>query len=255
MKIALYGRAVFGISAALFGVITLMWHDPDTWQSLYRILRWPLGPAIGDVLMVLLVAAGFLLVVPRGVQIGSRVLVALFTLFSLVCIVGIFKAPKVFGEYDSVFEQISMLSGALAIVATTLVVSARPARLITVARIGYGLSLVSFMLAQIIYLGLTTPLVPKWLPPNPTFWAWFTTVAFGLAAVATLLNLRARLALGLSALMLALFGLIVWVPALIAHPESHNNWSEFALNSLIMAAAWVIANAMGSVNRRSSIVL
>jgi hypothetical protein len=30
---------VFGASAILFGVIALMWHDPDTWQTLTEISR------------------------------------------------------------------------------------------------------------------------------------------------------------------------------------------------------------------------
>ncbi|HEY3677051.1 MAG TPA: hypothetical protein VGK84_13770 [Candidatus Tumulicola sp.] len=248
-----YGRAVFGISSVLFGVLTLMWHDFDTWQSLFRILRWPGGTVVGDVLMIALIAGGVLVAIPRGVHLGSRILAVLFALFTIVCIFGIFKAPKIFGEYDGVFEQVAMLSAAIAIVATTLVDTARSARLLTFARIGYGLSLISFMLAQIIYFGLTAPLVPKWLPPNQTFWAWATTVAFGLAAVAVLLNIRARLALGLTAVMLAVFGLVVWVPALIAHPESHNDWSEFAFNALIMAAAWVTADSVGRSAKRLTI--
>jgi hypothetical protein len=253
MKSLSIGRVAFGASAVLFGVLTLMWHDFDTWQSLFRILRWPAGTVIGDALMLALIAGGILVAIPRGVHIGSRILVALFALFTIVCIFGIVKAPKIFGEYDGVFEQVAMLSAAISIVAATLLDSSRSARLLTFARIGYGVSLISFMLAQIIYFGMTTPLVPKWLPPNQTFWAWATTVAFGLAAVGVLLNIRARLALGLTALMLAVFGLVVWVPALIAHPESHNNWSEFAFNALIMAAAWVTASAVGRSAKRLTI--
>ena len=249
-----YGRAIFGISAVLFGVLTLMWHDFDTWQSLFRILRWPAGTVIGDALMIALIVGGVSIVVSRGVHAGSRILAAIFAIFTVVCILGVFKAPKIFGVYDGVFEQVSMLSAAIALIATTLVDPLRSTRLLTFARIGYGVSLISFMLAQIIYFGLTAPLVPKWLPPNQTFWAWATTVAFGLAAVAVLLNIRARLALALTAAMLAVFGLAVWVPALIAHPESHNNWSEFAFNALIMAAAWVTASAFhGRSPKRSTI--
>jgi hypothetical protein len=29
----LYGRIVFGASAVLFGVIAVLWHDADTWQT------------------------------------------------------------------------------------------------------------------------------------------------------------------------------------------------------------------------------
>jgi len=43
-------------------------------------------------------------------------------------------------------------------------------------------------------------------------WAILTTIAFALAAVATLINRQARLAIRLMALMLALFGVLVWIP-------------------------------------------
>jgi hypothetical protein len=35
---------------------------------------------------------------------------------------------------------------------------------------------------------------------------------------------------------------LVWIPRLIAHPEAHNNWSEFALTSLITGAVWMVAD-------------
>jgi hypothetical protein len=46
MKTALYGRIVFGASAVLFGVIALMWYDPDTWQTLRHIWSLPFGTII-----------------------------------------------------------------------------------------------------------------------------------------------------------------------------------------------------------------
>ena len=46
----------------------------------------------------------------------------------------------------------------------------------------------------------------------------------------------------LMTLMLALFGVLVWIPRLIAHPEAHGNWSEFGLTLLITGAAWMVAD-------------
>jgi hypothetical protein len=43
-------------------------------------------------------------------------------------------------------------------------------------------------------------------------------------------------------LMLVLFALLVWVPRLITRPESHGNWSEFALTLLITGACWTVAD-------------
>ena len=42
-------------------------------------------------------------------------------------------------------------------------------------------------------------------------------------------NRQGRVALRLMTLMLALFGMLVWILRLIAHPETHLNWSEFGL--------------------------
>jgi hypothetical protein len=74
------------------------------------------------------------------------------------------------------------------------------------------------------------------------FWAILTTIAFTLAAVAILINRQARLAMRLMTLMLALFGVLVWIPLLVARPEAHLNWSEFALTFLITGAAWMVAD-------------
>jgi len=42
---ALYGRIFFGASAVLFGVLALMWHDANTWQTCNY-----LEPAFGTVI-------------------------------------------------------------------------------------------------------------------------------------------------------------------------------------------------------------
>jgi hypothetical protein len=67
-----------------------------------------------------------------------------------------------------------------------------------------------------------------------------TTIAFALAAISILINRYARLAMRLMMLMLALFGVLVWIPRLIAHPEAQLNWSEFGLPFLITGAAWTV---------------
>ena len=74
------------------------------------------------------------------------------------------------------------------------------------------------------------------------FWAIITTTAFALAAIAILINRQARLAMRMMTLMLGLFGVLVWVPHLIAHPEAHFNWSECAETFLVTGAAWTVAD-------------
>jgi hypothetical protein len=188
------------------------------------------------------IAGGLLLLYPRAARTASIVLGDVYVVFSLACIPGIIAAPSVFAQYDGFFEQFCLLCGAIAVYAATQKDAAGPSR---VARIGLGLCAISFMLAQAIYLNVTAALVPKWIPPNQMFWAILTTVAFGLAAIAILTNLRARLAMRLMALMTGLFGVLVWIPLLIAHSSVHGNWSELALTVLITGAAWTVADSAG----------
>jgi uncharacterized membrane protein YphA (DoxX/SURF4 family) len=241
MKTAVYGRIVFGLSAVLFGVIALMWHDADTWQTLSTLWKLPFGATIGGVLMAAQIAGGIALLFPGTARLASVVLAVVYVIFSLACIPGIVAHPATYEHYGSLFEQVALACGAIAVYATTESSAAEAAAFGRAARLGLGVCAISFALAQIFYLRLTAELAPRWIPPNQMFWAILTTVAFALAAAGILINVRARLAMRLMAAMIALFGVLVWVPLLIAHPEAHFNWSEFALTCLIAGASWLVA--------------
>jgi hypothetical protein len=243
MKTASYGRIFFGASAALFGVIALMWHDLDTWQSLHPIWRLPLGSIIGTCLMAAQIASGVAMQHPRTTRLASIILGVIYLLFSLACVPSIIAASNLFERYGgSFFQLFSLLCGAIALYAATETNTAKAVTFGRLARLGLGVSAISFTLSQILYLHSTAELVPKWIPPNQMFWAVLTTIAFGLAALAILINRQARLATRLMAFMLGIFSLLVWIPRLIAHPEAHFNWSEFALTALIAGAAWMVAD-------------
>jgi hypothetical protein len=238
-----YGGIVFGAAAVLFGVVALMWHDADTWQTLQHIWSLPFGTIIGRCLMIAQIAGGIGMQYPRTVRLASVVLCVVYLCFSLACVPDIIAASNNYERYGgSFFLFFSLLCGAIASYAATETNAARAAAFGRVARLGLGVCAVSFTLGQILLPRETADLVPKWIPPNQMFWAILTTVAFGLAAVAILINRQARLAMRLMALMLALFGVLVWFPRLIAHPEAHFNWSECALTFLITGAAWTVAD-------------
>jgi uncharacterized membrane protein YphA (DoxX/SURF4 family) len=243
MKTASYGRIVFGASAVMFGVIALMWHDPQTWQNLRQIWRLPFGTIIGGCLMTAQIAGGIGIQYPRTVRLASVVLGVVYLLFSLANIPDIVAASNIYERYGgSFFQFLSLLCGAIALYAAT---EANPARTVAfgrLARCGLGVCAISFTLGQILLPRETADLVPKWIPPNQMFWAILTTIAFALAAIAILINRQARLATRLMTLMLALFGVLVWIPRLIAHPKAHLNWSEFVLTALITGAAWTVAD-------------
>ena len=243
MKAAPYGRIVFGASAIVFGAIALMWHDAQTWQEVHPILGLPLGAVVGNGLMVAQIAGGIAVMVPRAARRGSAVLAVVYAIFSLTCIPAVITHPAVYGSYGSFFEQLALLCGAVAVYAGTETDAARAGAFARAARIGLGLCAISFALAQAFYLQATAELVPRWVPPNQTFWAVVTTVAFALAAIAILTTYRAPLALRFMTLMLALFGVLVWIPMAAAHPQAHFVWSELALTFLITGATWTVADA------------
>ena len=243
MKTASFGRIAFGAAAVLFGVIALMWYDPDTWQALRQIWKLPFGAIIGGDLMTAQIAAGVGMLYPRTAHLASVVLCVVYLCFSLACIPDIIAASNPYERYGgSFFQLFSLLCGAIALYAAT---EANPTRALVfgrVARIGLGVCAISFAFSQALFLRPTADLVPKWIPPSQMFWAILTTIAFALAATALLINRQARLAAGLMTLMLALFGVLVWIPRLVARPKAHFIWSEFALTFLITGAAWMVAD-------------
>lgn len=225
-KPAVYGRMLFGASAALFGVIALLWHDADTWQQLVSLWQLPSGLIIGECLMAAQVAGAIGLLDPRTARVSAMLLCAVFCCTALASVPAIVAAPRSYQGYGSFFEQFCLLCGAASAAGRN-------------ARFGLGLCAASFAVEQFVYLHGTVSLVPAWIPPDRMFWAILTTIAFALAALAILANVRARLALRSMAAMVGLFGILVWIPMLVAHPASHGDWSEFALTMAIAGAAWI----------------
>ncbi|HTX55479.1 MAG TPA: hypothetical protein VMD47_00110 [Candidatus Acidoferrales bacterium] len=231
MKTASSARLLFGASSVLWGVILLVWHDAGAWEQL-PIPTLPMGSLIADLLALAMIAGGLgIFFAPTRAQ-AAMVLTIVFGAVTLAGIPAIVAAPLAFGSYIGSFEFLALVTGAAAVYADR-----------RLTRIGLGICTISFALAQITYFKYTASLVPAWIPPGQIFWAVLTTVAFALAAIAILINVRARLAMRLMTLMLVLFGLLVWVPIVSAHPGKHFNWSEIVLNFLIAGAVWMVADA------------
>jgi uncharacterized membrane protein len=243
MKTTRNGRIMFGVSAVLFGVIALMWHDPETWQNVRQVWKLPLGAYIGGCLMIAQTVGGIAMLHPRTARCASIVLGIVYLCFSLACIPGIIAASNIYDRYGgSFFVFFSLVCGAIALFAATEANAARATVLGRLARLGLGVCAISFTLGQILLPQETASLVPKWIPPDQRFWAILTTIMFGLAAIAILVNRQARMAARLMGLMLAVFGVLVWLPLLVSHPKAHFIWSEFALNFLVTGASWAVAD-------------
>jgi hypothetical protein len=230
------GRHVFGVAAAAFGLITLAWHDFNDPHQL-RYMVYAAAAA--------LIFGGIGIQFRRTGKAGAALLGAGYMVFVLLCVPGIVAAPRIYNSWGNFFEQFSLLTGA-AIVYACLSSTWSPETTSRIGRILLGICAASFSLEQAFYLDATAKLVPKWIPPTQMFWAVTTTVLFALAAVAILANRVALLASRLLTMMVVGFGLLVWVPLVLANPHSHTNWSEIAETFEIAGAVWILADLLSS---------
>lgn len=271
------GRHVYGAAAVGFGVITLVWHDFNSWQQIRALGNVPHREILVYLAAAIEILGGIAIQWPRTARVGAVALGAIYLAFALLWVPYIVATPQTYDRWGNFFEQFSLVAGALIVYGSGDYASnvkqsnvhpsaayasnvypsnnqhnsARPAK---AARIGYfcfGICVVSFTLEQLFYLSGTAAFVPKWIPPGQMFWAITTTVALGLAAIALLLGRSALLASRLLTAMMVGFGLLVWVPVAFADPHKLFGWAGNAQNLAITGAAWIVADFL-SQNRSGS---
>lgn len=170
----------------------------------------------------------------------------IFLVFTLLWIPRVVAEPLVYDRYGNVFEQLSLVAGAVIIYGMfSGRNSTSAAKILGVGYILFAICVVSFTLQQLFYLSATASFVPKWIPPGQMFWSIATTIFFALAAIALL---SGRLSLLASRLVLAMilgFQFLIWLPAVVADPHQLINWGGNAENLGIAGAAWIVADYLG----------
>jgi hypothetical protein len=83
------------------------------------------------------------------------------------------------------------------------------------------------------------------------FWAVTTTIALALAAVSLLTGRLVIAASRWLTAMFMIFGLLVWLPRLLAAPQDHTNWGGNAQNLAITGAAWIVADLLSRTHPAS----
>jgi hypothetical protein len=244
-----FGWRVYGLGVMAFGMICLAWGDFDPGQ--------PVPKGFPDRTALAYAAAAFLLVAGAAVEWrrtrawGAAALTAYYALIVVVLMYGrvVLAHYAEFGAYSGAAEQLAIAAGGLIVYAASAKIDAAlAARLTRLGQLAFGLCALLFGGAHFLYMSLTAPLVPKWLPPSQEFWAYATGVGLIAAGVAILTRVQARLATILLTAMFASFALLVHGPMLLADPSSHTILSENVLNFAVMGAAWVVADSL--VKRR-----
>lgn len=239
-----YGRCLFGAASIIFGLTALISHDLNIWEQIGFVGDAPYRPALVALIGIVQLAAGIAVLFHATARSAAVVLAAIYLFFAASWIPNIVRAPASYNSYGNFFEQFALFTGAWLIYGMSLPPGTRAAAWLRAGRIFFGVCAVSFTLEQAIYLHATARFVPAWIPFGPMFWAVTTTVAFGLAAVAILSGMQALLAARLTTAMIAIFQLLIWLPALVASPRMAFTWAGNAENLGIAAAAWLLCEAL-----------
>ena len=257
MRIASVGHAVFAATLIGLGILGLIQGGfAPIWDSVPKAL--PARELLAYLCSLICLVCGVGLLFARTAPSAARVLfVYLFVWMVLIKVRLIVLMPLVEGAYQSWGETAVIVAGAWVLYAwfapdsdrrrLSFAVGDKGVRL---AQALYALALIAFGLSHFVYLNLTAPLVPGWLPAH-TFWAYFTGCTYLAAGVAILTGVWAKLAAVLSAWQIGLFLLLVWVPVVAAGHVSAENWSETIVNVALLAGAWVVAD---SYRRKSALI-
>jgi uncharacterized membrane protein len=249
LRIASAGHVAFAVIMIALGILGFIKGDfVQVWQP---VPAWVPGrPMLVYLCAGLSLGCGIGLLWRRSTPVASRVLFAALLIWLLV-----FRLPNLFYQTPLVLVAWTFGSTAVMVAAAWVLYiwfageRDRPrlgfvtdARGLRIARTLYGLSLIPFGLAHFMYLDATTVLIPSWLP-GPVAWAYLTGATFIAAGLAVSVGVLARLAAALSTLQMGLFGLIVWVPRVVAGTVNEFQMGEFIMTCALTAGAWVVADS------------
>src|SRR5258708_25464917 len=237
------GWRVYGLGVMALGVVCLAWGDFDPGQPVPK--AFPDRTALAYAAAAFMLVAGAAVVWRRTAAWGAAALTAYYALIVVILMNGrvVLAHYAEFGTYSGICEQLAITAGGLIVYAASARMDAAlAARLTRLGQLAFGVCALLFGGAHFVYMKLTAPLVPKWLPPSQEFWGYATGVAFIAAGVAIVTGVQARLAPILLTAIFPSFTVLVHLPLLLGDPLSHDNWGENAINIALTGAAWVGAD-------------
>jgi uncharacterized membrane protein YphA (DoxX/SURF4 family) len=252
---AIFARAVsiriYGLGAVALALVGLMWGNfAAVWQAVPN--GAPAASVLGYAVAAAFLLAGLAMQWQRAAAPGALGLTAFFCVWAIVLDIPAGVAhPSVFGAWYGVAEHLALAAGGLVIYAySARLEPATAERLSKIGRLIFGICLIYFGLAHHFFLAYTAKMVPAWLPPGQTFWAYATAVGHIAAGLAILSGLAVRAAAMLLTAMFVAFAILVHAPTIFIDPHRHFYWAENATNFALIGSAWVVAAPMPS--RKSS---
>ena len=245
-----FGWRVYGLGVMALAMVCLAWGDFDQGQPVPK--DFPDRTALAYAAAAFMLVAGAAVIWRRTAARGAAALTAYYALIVVILMNGrvVLAHYAEYLTYEGVAIELAIAAGGLIVYAASAKIDAAlAARLTRLGQLAFGVCALVFGAAHFVYMNLTAPLVPKWLPPTREFWAHATGVAHIAAGVAILTGVEARLAAILLTIMFASFTPLVHVPMLLADPSNHWIWSENAENLALIGAAWAMADSLARPSR------
>jgi uncharacterized membrane protein len=246
-----FGWRVYGLGVIALGAVCLAFGDFHPGQPVPK--EFPGRTALAYAAAAFMLVAGAAVEWRRTLPSAAAAITAYWALVVVILMNGrVWLAHYAeFLPYESIGIQLAITAGGLIVYANSAKIdTALAARLTRVGQLAFGICLLIFGAAHFVYMNITAPLVPKWLPPTQEFWGYATGVAHIAAGVAILTGVQARLAAILLTIMFVSFNVLVHVPMVLATPADHWIWNENAVNLALIGAAWVVADSLARPRRK-----
>jgi uncharacterized membrane protein YphA (DoxX/SURF4 family) len=245
-----FGWRIYGLGVVALGMVCLALGDFHPGQPVPK--DFPDRTVLAYAAAALMLVAGAALEWRRTLPWAAAALTAYFAFIVVILMNGhvLLAHYAEFLPYESIAIQLAITAAGLIVYANSAKIDAAlAARLVRVGQLAFGVCALIFGTAHFVYMNLTAPLVPKWLPPAQEFWAYATGVAHIAAGIAILTGVQARLAAILLTVMFVSFTVLVHVPMLLGTPSNHWVWNENAVNIALIGAAWVVADSLARPRR------
>ena len=237
--------ALLGAGATGLGILCIVFQDfAPLWKAIPSTLP---GRAIWvDACACILIAASLGLCFRRTTLPGVATIGAYYVFWAIG------SAPPILSELLSFGSWYGLVIASSAISGVWILYSAlrlRDERGVRIARVVFGLTCIFYGCSHFAFADYTASFLPTWLPGRLGF-AYFTGICHVAGGAGIALGVVPRLAATLEAIMMSLFGILIWVPSFFAHPRpawagtTLNQSSELVVNLVLAAAAWSIAGSL-----------
>ena len=233
------GMIGLGILALVYGDFAMGWQPVAPWVPGRTALAYASG--------IIMLLGGIGLLFTATVTLSTRILFPYLILWALLKVPALIVAPQIEGVWLGFGELAVLLAGGWILFAKiagiregSILAFATGEKGIFIVRILFGVFLIPIGLAHLMYTKETVALVPAWLPYR-TGWAYLTGAGQIACGLGVLFSIFPRVAATTETVMLSLFTLLVWGPAILAAPKTRLPWTAFFISWVITAAAWLVA--------------